>query len=83
MRKIAFCLATLLAASSASAQDEQVDQVLAKYDRIHPSASELVMYQLDWADSLDDAQRRAAREGRPIVLIIIHAQYGDILAGHC
>ena len=82
MRKIVFCLAALLA-SSALAQDEKVDQILAKYDRIRPTAHELVMYQLDWADSLDDAQRRAAHEGRPIVLIIIHAQYGDILAGHC
>jgi hypothetical protein len=82
MRIFTFCLAALLAASIASA-NEQIDRVLAKYDRIRPSEKELAMYRLDWADSLDDAQKRAAREGRPIVLIVIHAQYGDIHSGHC
>ncbi len=83
MRKIVFYGAVLLAASVASAQDERVDQVLAKYDDIRPSERELAMYRLDWTESLDDALRRATREARPIVLIIIHAQYGDIRSGHC
>jgi hypothetical protein len=83
VRKLVCCLAALLASSIASAQDEQTDRVLAKYDKIRPSERELAMYRLDWADSLSDAQKRATREGRPIVLIIIHAKYGDILSGHC
>ena len=83
MRKIVFYGAVLFTASIASAQDERVDQVLAKYDDIRPSERELAMYRLDWAESLDAALRRATREARPIVLIIIHAQYGDIRSGHC
>ena len=83
MRITVFCLAAVLASSIASARDEQIDRVLSKYDRIRPSERELAMYRLDWADSLDDALQRATREGRPILLIIIHAKYGDILSGHC
>ena len=74
MRSIAFFLFAVLAASIASAQDGLIDRVLAKYDSIRPSERELAMYRLDWANSLSDAQQRAGREGRPIVLIIIHAQ---------
>jgi len=83
MRKYIFFVAALLASSMAAAQDEQADRVLSKYFKIRPSEREMAMYQLDWADSLGDAQRRAAREGCPIVLIIIHAKYGDIRSGHC
>ena len=83
MRTIVCCLTALVVSSIALAQDENVSRVLAKFDRIRPSERDLAMYRLDWADSLSDAQKRAAREGRPIVLIIIHAKYGDILSGHC
>ena len=83
MRSVIFSLTIVLVASVASAQDEKVDHVLAKYDRIRPSERDLAMYRLDWVVTLDEAQQRAARERRPIVLIIIHAQYGDILSGHC
>ena len=83
MRKLVFCVAALIASSVASAQDVRTDRVLAKYDKIRPNESELAMYRLDWADSLADAQKRAAHEGRPIVLVIIHAKYGDIRSGHC
>jgi hypothetical protein len=41
------------------------------------------MYRLDWADSLTTALERSRAEKRPVMLIIIHAQYGDINAGHC
>ena len=41
------------------------------------------MYRLDWAASLEDARRRATRERRPVLLVIIHAQYGDLASGHC
>ena len=83
MRQIVFCFAVLLTAGVSSAQVQQVDRVLEKFDRLRPGDRELAMYRLDWADTLDDALRRAARERRPIVLIVIHAQYGDIKSGHC
>jgi len=57
--------------------------ILERYRSIRPEAKDLAMYRLDWATSLDDALKRAAKESRPIYLIIIHAKYGDISSGHC
>lgn len=79
-----FCVASLLvAACSAMAQDASVEGILTRYNEIRPTVDELVMYQLDWAPSLNEALERAEREDRPICLIVIHAQYGDIFSGHC
>ena len=65
------------------AQNADVKRILARYDELRPTKSDLAMYQLDWAESLEVALERAAKEDRPIVLVIIHAQYGDIFSGHC
>ena len=73
----------LLAASFAPAQDSAVKSVLDRYADFRPAAKDLVMYQLDWAPSLEEAQKRALREKRPVFLVIIHAQYGDLTSGHC
>jgi hypothetical protein len=83
MRTIVFCLAILLTVGVSSAQDQQVQRVLTKFERFRPSERKLAMYRLDWAESLDDALQRAKRERRPVVLVVIHAQYGDIHSGHC
>ena len=73
----------LLAASFAPAQDSAVQSVLDRYADFRPAAKDLVMYQLDWAPSLEEAQKRALREKRPVFLVNIHAQYGDLTSGHC
>ena len=73
----------LLAASFAPAQDSAVKSVLDRYADFRPAAKDLAMYQLDWAPSLEEAQKRALREKRPVFLVIIHAQYGDLTSGHC
>ena len=73
----------LLAASIAPAQDSAVQSVLDHYASFRPAAKDLLMYQLDWAPSLEEAQERALREKRPVFLVIIHAQYGDLTSGHC
>ena len=73
----------LLAASFAPAQDNAVKSILDRYADFRPAAKDLVMYQLDWAPSLAEAQKRALREKRPVFLVIIHAQYGDLTSGHC
>ena len=73
----------LLAASFAPAQDTAVKSVLDRYADFRPAAKDLVMYQLDWAPSLEEAQKRALQEKRPVFLVIIHAQYGDLTSGHC
>ncbi len=73
----------LLAATLAPTQDSKVQSVLDRYADFRPAAKDLVMYQLDWAPSLEEAQKRALREKRPVFLVIIHAQYGDLTSGHC
>ena len=73
----------LLAATLAPAQDNKVQSVLDRYADFRPAAKDLVMYQIDWAPSLAEAQKRARREKRPVFLVIIHAQYGDLTSGHC
>ena len=81
-RLLSICL--LLAASSClSAQQPTVEEILARYATARPSAQQLGMYRLDWADSLKTALERSRAEKRPVMLIIIHAQYGDITSGHC
>ncbi len=73
----------LLATTFAPAQDSTVKSVLDRYADFRPEAKELAMYQIDWAPSLAEAQKRARREKRPVFLVIIHAQYGDLASGHC
>ena len=73
----------LLAATLAPAQDNKVQSVLDRYADFRPAAKDLAMYQIDWAPSLAEAQKRALQEKRPVFLVIIHAQYGDLTSGHC
>ena len=73
----------LLAATLAPAQDSAVKSVLDRYKDFRPQADDLAMYRIDWAASLEKAQKRARREKRPVFLVIIHAQYGDLTSGHC
>ena len=73
----------LLATTFAPAQDSKVKSVLDRYADFRPTAKDLVMYQIDWAPSLKEAQKRALREKRPVFLVIIHAEYGDLTSGHC
>ena len=82
MKGITFLLLTLWLADVASAADSS-QRILARYQALRPAAKDLGMYRLDWADSLDVALKRAAKEKRPVCLIIIHAKYGDISSGHC
>ncbi len=87
MLRVSFVLIMVaIAAGISSAQDTQdkdPSRMLSRYDANRPSDRELAMYRLDWAPSLEEALNRAAREQRPIFLVIIHAQYGDIASGHC
>ena len=76
--------ALLLAGSNAvDAQSRKARSILARFDSSRPDDRDLPMYRLDWAASLEDARRRATRERRPVLLVIIHAQYGDLASGHC
>ena len=84
MKRILSILALLLLTPTlALAQDSAVKSVLERYADFRPQADALAMYQIDWAPSLKEAQKRARREKRPVFLVIIHAQYGDLASGHC
>ena len=83
MKRFALYFFSLFLAGFAAAEDADVKRILARYHSLRPSAKDLGMYRLDWANSLDVALKRAAKENRPVCLIIIHAKYGDIASGHC
>ena len=83
MKCFALYFFSLLLAEFVTAENAGVKRILARYQAIRPAAKDLRMYRLDWADSLDKALKRAAKENRPVCLIIIHAKYGDIASGHC
>ncbi len=83
MRNLLGLLLLITVTTCLPAQDAERNRILEKYRAIRPTMDELAMYRLDWEASLSDAQKRATAEGRPIMLIIIHARYGDITSGHC
>ena len=83
MKHFALYFFSLFLAEFVTAEDSGVKRILARYQSLRPAAKDLGMYRLDWADSLDIALKRAAKENRPVCLIIIHAKYGDIASGHC
>jgi hypothetical protein len=76
-------MAIALAGQPVWAQNADVRQVLAAYEKMRPGEDALAMYRLDWEESLLMAQVRAIKENRPVCLVIIHARYGDITSGHC
>ena len=84
MRHLCIVLILLLATVGiVPAQVTEVGAVLDRYKAFRPGKDDLAMYRIDWASSLEEAQRRALREKRPVFLVIIHAQYGDLSSGHC
>jgi hypothetical protein len=66
-----------------AAPEHEAERILERYEELRPTEAELAMYRLDWADSLSDALKRSKKEKRPVLLVIIHARYGDITSGHC
>ena len=76
-------LLTLMATTGLAAEQPAADRILDRYKQKRPDARQLAMYRLDWADSIETAIERSRAEGRPVMLIAIHARYGDITSGHC
>lgn len=84
MKRLLTALAlSLIPVAIVPAQTSGVQSALKRYNEFRPEKNELAMYQIDWASSLQEAQERALREKRPVFLVIIHAQYGDLTSGHC
>ena len=78
-----FALALAAVTAAAGAQTDEARQTLDRYRELKPTDDELAMYRLDWVNSLEAAKRRAAEESRPILVVAIHARYGDLFTGHC
>lgn len=68
---------------AACAQSDAAKRVLARYAELRPQDPALAMYRLDWAVSYDAARARASKERKPLLLVVIHAKYGDMITGHC
>ena len=80
----AFSLCLLILATSwLPAEPPGAGDILELYREKRPDARQLGIYRLDWADSIETALDRSRTEGRPVMLIVIHARYGDISSGHC
>lgn len=76
----------LLIACAADAQSpdlREVQNVLEKFRVVRPQPRDLTIYQLDWSPTLKDAKARAAKEQRPILLIVVTNSYGNMFTGHC
>jgi hypothetical protein len=61
----------------------EVKSVLDKFESIRPQEADLALYQLDWASSFKAAKEKAAKEDRPIFLLVVTNSFGDLYSGHC
>ena len=57
--------------------------ILDRFELIRPPDRDLSLFKLDWDKTLKSAQARAAREARPVLLILVRNSNGDIFQGHC
>ena len=60
-----------------------VQRILDKYQAAVPGAKELGLFGLDWAPTLQAAKEKAAKEKRPILLMVVRNKYGNLYTGHC
>jgi hypothetical protein len=67
----------------ATAQDGEVQRILDRYRSFRPADNDLAIFQLDWVPSLNEAREKAARERRPILLMVVTNSYGNVYTGHC
>jgi hypothetical protein len=60
-----------------------VERILDRYQTAVPGAKELGLFGLDWAPTLKIAKEKAAKEKRPILLMVVRNKYGNLYTGHC
>ena len=65
------------------ADQSDVKSVLDKFQSVRPQEADLALYQLDWMPTLKAAKERAAKEERPIFLVVVTNSFGDLYSGHC
>src|SRR5262245_25436298 len=69
--------------SARGADQGDVRSVLDKFRSVRPQAADLAIYQLDWMPTLKAAKEKAAKEERPIFLVVVRNSFGDLRSGHC
>jgi len=74
-------MACALSARGADLRD--VQSVLDKFRSARPQAADLAIYRLDWTPTLKAAKEKAAKEERPIFLVVVRNSFGDLCSGHC
>ena len=63
--------------------DGPIKKILSKYDSFVPGDGELALFKLDWVKTLKEARKKAASEGRPILLLSVENEHGGFYTGHC
>jgi len=82
---LAFLIAALWTTGllHAQAPDSDKQKILDKYRLVRPADKDLAIFQLDWVPTLKEARGRAAKERRPILLLVVTNSYGNLFTGHC
>jgi hypothetical protein len=65
------------------ADNVAVQKVLDQYRSFRPDEKDLAIFRLDWVPTLKDAREKAAREERPIFLLVVTNSFGNLHSGHC
>ncbi len=76
-------LATACVAGAHGADPSDVQSILNKFQSVRPQEADLALYQLDWMATLKEARERAAKEERPMFLVVVTNSFGDLFSGHC
>jgi len=82
-RILLVCLGIVSACCVQAADPGDVKVVLDRYHSIRPKATELGIYDLDWMPTLKAAKEKAAKEDRPIFLVVVTNSFGNVCSGHC
>jgi len=80
---LALLLGTAFAAGAQAADQREADRVIDRFQAVRPRAAELAIYELDWLPTLKEAKAKAARENRPVFLVVVTNSFGDVCTGHC
>lgn len=67
------------------AQAPEAAKILESFEAARPKPADMEIYQLDWEESLADAQKRALAEDRPIFFVWVTNITGpdEFFSGHC
>jgi hypothetical protein len=83
--RTAWSIAALALTLLGPARAQTADEVRERAAELRPADGALAVYRLDWARDLDAARARAAKERRPLLLLVVEniSGGGDLFTGHC